>query len=81
MAKKKDPIALDYLQSRGLTEVDFSGPMSTKILRQALLKKADQHDEAEDTDFFHNLAGKFLGPSLKTKLREKSKKKTKAKKG
>mmetsp|Transcript_21069 Transcript_21069/g.34869 ORF Transcript_21069/g.34869 Transcript_21069/m.34869 type:complete len:697 (-) Transcript_21069:30-2120(-) len=74
MAKKGDPIALDYLQSRGLTEVDFTGPMSTKILRQALLKKAGQHDEEEDRNFMHNLAGKFLGPSLKKKLRKKKKK-------
>lgn len=79
-AKKGDEDAKNFIVSRGLTDVDFSDPMSAKIVREALLKKSGQVDDEENESFFHNLAGIFAGPTAKKKLRAKKKNKSKKEK-
>ena len=45
LARDGHPLAKSFIEDRGITEGDLSGAMGLKVLREALMKDADQKDE------------------------------------
>jgi hypothetical protein len=86
LARDANPLALKFIDQRGIEESDLSTPMSLKILREALLASADQKDEndIDDSRTMENLGkigkfGKFVGKGAKA-LGNKAKEVTKDRK-
>ena len=54
-AKNGDPMALDFLYKRGLTDVDFNDPLCLTIIRKALMKDAGQKDANKRKNYLNSV--------------------------
>jgi hypothetical protein len=52
LCRDGNPLAIKFVQQRGIEETDLDTSMSLKILREALLDSADQKDERDVRDGF-----------------------------